>query len=401
MTPDQPRTTDNSTSALTAYFHEIAGHGILRPEDELSLARDIEARDVELWRALLTYPPLADYLLRLIESRLDNSLAEFRSLRAALTRLRRQRTKATRTALDRAADRAAIALRPLDLDQEHIAAVLQEVRRLATGAAPRAGARLSLRPDSAAFRDFVARIEAAERAAAKPHRAFINANLRLVVSIARKYRHTDLPLQDLIQEGNLGLIKAVDRYDYRRGLRFSTYATWWIRHNVGRAIADKGRTVRLPVHVLDARQRLQKVRRELQRELGRAPTLSELAVAAEMPEQRVETVERTVPQYAVSLDQPLTDDDERSREEVFVNPADEDLPAPEDTLFRKEAVREVRRLISRLKPIEADIVKKRFGLDDDNSRTLQEIANDYDLSRERIRQIEAHALDKLRRALGR
>src|SRR5204862_964663 len=160
------------------------------------------------------------------------------------------------------------------------------------------------------------RIERAERRSLDLRNQFVKANLGLVVSVARRYQHGGLPLTDLIQEGNLGLIKAVTRFDYRRGFRFSTYATWWIRHAIGRALADKGRTVRVPVHILEANQRIRKATRSLSGSLGRAPTAEELADAIEMSADKLERTLSHSTGQAISLDQQLGDDGDRERMEV-------------------------------------------------------------------------------------
>jgi RNA polymerase primary sigma factor len=244
------------------------------------------------------------------------------------------------------------------------------------------------------------KVEQANRAAADARNDFVKANLRLVVSIARRFNHGRMALADLIQEGNLGLMKAVERYDYRRGFRFSTYASWWIRHAISRALADKGREVRLPVHMIDAQHRLTKARRQLTGQLGRQPTSEELATATQMPLDKIEKMRSWLLEQSVSIDKPVGDDEGRVLGEVLEDPDREDT-SPTDDLEWEALTTEVRDLLCELRPIEADILRQRFGLGTEQELTLKEIGDKYNLSRERIRQLQEQALAKMRRALAR
>jgi RNA polymerase primary sigma factor len=390
---------ETPSSSLLAYFRDMTQNPLLTPEREVELAKEIEARETDTWIEVFSYGPVVGHLLAVVEVLLENSLREFRSLRAASTRARKSRTKGAQEALLRSAAKAAQKIRPLDLDHAMLDVVLTEIAHLkATRRGRVVRGKPSFSPAARPFRDYVDRVRQRQRTSTESRNKFVKANLGLVVSVARRYQHGGLPLTDLIQEGNLGLIKAVSRFDYRRGYRFSTYATWWIRHSIGRALADKGRTVRVPVHVLEANQRIQKTKRALAAKLGRTPTSDELAEAAEMDLDKLEnTLTRAVGQ-SISLDAHLGEDGDRERIEVFRMPEAEDA-SPYDDVATRSLVSHVRGILHTLKPIEQDVIKRRFGLEGGDEVTLQEIASSYGLSRERIRQIQEQALSKVRKTL--
>ncbi|HKE16560.1 MAG TPA: sigma-70 family RNA polymerase sigma factor, partial [Kofleriaceae bacterium] len=334
----------------------MTGTALLTPERETELAKEIESREIEIWTALLAYPPSVDHVVKRIESLLDNSLPDFRALRRSATRTKKVRTKAAQLGLESVARRIGTKLLSLDVDRRVIESVLSDVRRLARrGASSQQVARRrteGLPTASAAFRTWVDRVRQRERDAIGSRNKFVQANLGLVVSVARRYQHGGLPLTDLIQEGNLGLIKAVSRFDHRRGFRFSTYATWWIRHAIGRALADKGRTVRVPVHILEANQRIRKATRSLSATLGRAPTNDELAEAIEMTADKLERTLTHSGGQAISLDQQLGDEGDRERMEVFQSPEVEES-TPFDDIANRALADQVRDVLHTLKPIEA------------------------------------------------
>jgi RNA polymerase primary sigma factor len=395
------RRRESPESTLMAYFRDMTGTALLTPERETELAKEIEEREIATWVSLFSHAPAVEHMISRVESLLDNSLAEFKNLRRAATRAKKARTKAAQQSLETSARKVGVKLRALDIDRAIIEALLDELHRMerpATTGRRRPTTGSGAQGPSRATAAWAERVHASERASIRSRNKFVQANLGLVVSVARRYQHGGLPLTDLIQEGNLGLIKAVSRFDHRRGFRFSTYATWWIRHAIGRALADKGRTVRVPVHILEANQRIRKATRSLSATLGRTPTNDELAEAIEMSTDKLERTMTHSGGQAISLDQQLGDDGDRERMEVFQSPEVEET-TPFDDIANRALADQVRDVLHTLKPIEADVLRRRFGLDNEREVTLQEIATEYGLSRERIRQIQEKALSKVRRGL--
>ena len=379
---------------------DLSRHGTMNASEEKQAAARIVELRRNYWRALLSHPPYVTPAAELVRATLDMDVVpgpELQRGEDAALALRQRGTRKNQDEYEAAIAELATALAKADPDSLVADRIRADVEALDAGRLQGLHMRVRKPPKgSQRFSSYVQRVRVAATAYQLAKHRFVRANLRLVVKMARRYDTGFLPLSDLIQEGNVGLMKAVDRFDHMRGFKFSTYATWWIRHNITRAIANTGRTVRVPAHVSTTHMNITKVRRQLERELGRPVTTEELAKATDMSEEKIEHTHRAVLEQPLSTNTPLRTDSERSLQDI--------LPDEEAQIVfeRVEAHAEGERLLDAidcLPPMEADILRKRFGLDGCEEQTLAEIGRTHSLSRERIRQLQNRAIQRLRRVL--
>ncbi len=352
----------------------------------------------DYWHKLLDYPPYLEAMLKLVADELgqrgrrSKSMARMKRAAAVLHGRPRQQQRIHAESV-----RANFAAEMADLDPsieiaDRIFADLESIdaghaRETSLGVrAPAKG--------SATFPRYLHTVRRARMSLCAARHEMVRANLRLVVTMAQRYRRNGrLPLADLIQEGNLGLLTAVDRFDPRKGFRFSTYGSWWIRHSIGRALSDKGRAVRLPVHVVELQHKIARARREFEVANRRAPELAELAELVGVPVQKLERLERTLLQQETSLG------GERDREGSGIEVIADEGPAADHLLHDVRLEDALEESMATLRPMEADILRHRFGLHDGPTMTLREVGEMHGLSRERIRQLQERALQKIRAEL--
>jgi RNA polymerase primary sigma factor len=381
---------------LDLYYADLAGRRPLTREGEVAVGRRIESAEHRIVDAWLGCPLAAGEIGRMAEDvqqgvlTLDDLLTEIEVRDGSSPSPRVARLAGH---LDRLGDlaflpagpaRAALVADLVDLRLD--AAVGERIERCLRAAA---GATLGGERD--ALLATLAEIGRAQRAVARAKAELVEANLRLSVTIARQFRRSDVPLVDLAQEGNLGLIRAADRFDYRRGHRFSTYAVWWIKQSIRRAILRQGEGLRIPAHLAEARSRAFRVRRDFLAQHGRDPTAEEVATRAGLSLDRLRAIDELSLQ-PLRLDAPVGDDGDTSLGELV---AGESLPADE-ILARRRLVEDAHALVDSLNPREREVIIRRFGLHDREDETLEEIGRSASLTRERIRQVEAAALAKLR-----
>jgi RNA polymerase primary sigma factor len=353
---------------LGAYFADVTRIDLLTPEREKSLAAELATTETAAWRVALAHDDVAREIPRIVNPLLVTPIPTPRASHA-------------------------LVLRKADPDRECIETLISELKRERSRPKP-SWWRKAPTPASAALMDDLRRHGAAAK---RTREAFVTANLRLVIAMAKRYRvGGSISLPDLIQDGNIGLMHAVGRFDPERGLRFSTFACWWIRHFIGRAIENTASTVRIPVHMRHAMRGIETARTKLTLQLGRAPTTSELATAAKVAERDVTRLEHMLVGQASSLNEPLNfqsggENTELTRLDVLEG----DGRAPDDSVQDGRSAEQLQRHIARLKPMEADIIRNRFGFAH-REDTFKEIGKRYSLTRERIRQVQEIALDKLR-----
>jgi RNA polymerase primary sigma factor len=382
---------------LGRYFQELADHEVLDGNAETEAAKEIANLEIGRWRAILCDASVMTPILQIIEDLLKTGgydADETASLRASLVSMKRKckslkKTTRAKECFNRSVGALALALYEADIKRELVEAAHREVIFQASKVKTAAKKRR--------FHANLATLEAITCEVESSKHKFIQANLRLVVAIARRYDRGQMPLIDLIQEGNLGLIKAVERFDYRRGFRFSTYASWWIRHAIGRALADKGHAVRVPVHALDTQHRLARASELIGLKLGRTPTDEELAKETGIDRRRLAKARKHPMVPVCSLDREISDSDDRRYVDLL---ADEEGKSPFESTMLRAWTEEMEEVLNVLTPMEQSIIRWRYGLDDGEEMTLKEIGDYYNLSRERIRQLQEQALRKIRRHLS-
>jgi RNA polymerase primary sigma factor len=370
------RETASELDALESYFTDLKEHALLSADQERELAEEIHERAVDHWQALLSHPPALATVAAALEA------PAYRRKVLALS--------GSRAAERRATSRARVRKLAEQLREHH------ESHRALLEVEGKVRDALDEKPTAKAYLE---RLSEARTAHERAKNRLVAANLRLVLAMARRYNQNLMPLSDLVQEGNLGLMRAVEGYDHRRGFRFSTYASWWIRHALNRGLSDRGRLVRLPVHAMEGQQRVARLTNAAIARTGEAPSLAELSAQTGMDEKKLALLRaHSSAATPISLDRPLGDDGDNT---LLDRLPSSEAQQPDVQLAAQDWEEQLAGLLPTLPPLEAAILRFRFGLDDGHELTLAEIGAKYNLSRERIRQLQEQALSRLRLALAR
>ncbi len=383
-----------SADLLASYMEQLSHIPLFSPDQEVTNARHLRLLDRHSWQLLLEHPRATSIVAACFNTEEATCSDESRALLEKLCGSYERALKRSRRA-DLPPNKArneliqalSASLRRDDHDKEQLDSLIQRLEREIW--ARKQDQHPALNIEGSMLEELQRRRRVARRA----HQNFVRANLRLVVSVARMFNHYKVAFIDLIQEGNVGLMKAVNRFDPERGFRFSTYAHWWIRQSVERAIINKGNQVRLPVHVVDARRQVRRSRARLEQKLERPATIEEIATDSCLEVAKVESILGGVQQEPISLDESLGHDDPRCIGDLIKD----NHESAEAGVLRTSTFAQMADLLLRLNPIEKDIIRRRFGLESADDQTLDEIGQVYNLSRERVRQIQAQGLQKMRR----
>jgi RNA polymerase primary sigma factor len=394
--PNKTRSSFVEGSPLIASYLDGRVSAPFSAKQEREEARALWEARCERWAVLLSYPPLVPGVRARIDEELElepelSTLLD--ELTSAATAFRRHRTLANERELERLCRAASEPLVEADTRARLAEALVADVERIAAGEREGLQVQIARLPhDSRPFRVFHARVRESQSRLRRRIDVFARANLRLVVSLAGRFARNRIPITDAIQEGNIGLLMAIDRFDYRKGFRFSTYAAWWIRHAISRAVYNTARQVRIPVHLHDLHHRVARTRREFAALHGREPTREELAEATGVRPAKLAKLAALDLGPALSLDAPVTRDGCPAVELL----EDEEACSFAATLEREQLESELDEALEELPPMEIDILRHRYGLEGAEPQTLAEIGERYALSRERIRQLQAQAVGRVR-----
>jgi RNA polymerase primary sigma factor len=386
---------------LDVYLDDAGSFDRMSAQDERDAALEIRELRAAYWNALLSCPSLVEWVLASIETEVsakDVPADELTSVRDAVEAMREQPNDDRARALASANEALACTMARIDPDNILSHALADAINGVHCGDETVEDGVEVPRPQPEVLQRYNHRVRNARRHLLTARNKFICANLRLVVKVAQRYGRTRMSLADRVQEGNLGLMKAVDRFDPDRGVRFSTYAAWWIRHAVTRALVNRGRTVRIPAHLHTVFTKASHAQKKLRGELGRDPSVAEIADAIDVPLEKVRAAREAMDLRSIGLDAPVAGEGTPSVADSLEDPIPLDW---DDRLDERRNAAIAETAVEGLDPIEADVLKHRYGLRGAARMTLQKLGDRYSLSRERIRQLQNRALKKLRETIER